>query len=128
MSCLFDSLSTFLPNHSSENVRNIICDYLIQNPTLIDNIKADEIINYDSNITLERYVERMRLSNTWGGSIEIKSFCNIFNVNVIVVNIRDNNEKIEFLSSNDECKRYIEITWSGGHFESLKNNNKFTKY
>lgn len=119
MSCLFDSLSTYLPNHSSNNVRNIICDYLIQNPTLIDNIKADEIINYDSNISLEKYVERMRLSSTWGGSIEIKSFCNIFNINVIVVNIRDNNEKIEFLSCDQNCNKKIEITWSGGHFERL---------
>ena len=119
MSCLFDSLSKFSSNCSSNELRTIICDYLIQNPTLIDNLKADEIINYDSNMSLEKYIEKMRLSSTWGGSIEIKSFCNIFNINVIVINIRDNNERIEFLCNDDNCKRYIEITWSGGHFERL---------
>ena len=119
MSCLFDSLSKYLKNYSSNNLRQIICDYLIQNPTLIDNIKANEIINYDSNESLERYVEKMRLSSTWGGSIEIKSFCNIFNINVIVINIRDNQEKIEFLSCDPDCQRYINITWSGGHFDTL---------
>ena len=118
MSCLFDSLSKFSSNCSSNELRTIICDYLIQNPTLIDNLKADEIIYHESNKNLQRYVDSMRLSSTWGGSIEIKSFCNIFNINVIVINIRDNNERIEFLSNDDNCKKYIEITWSGGHFEA----------
>lgn len=119
MSCLFDSLSKFSSNCSSNELRTIICDYLIENPTLIDNLKADEIINYDSNMSLEKYIEKMRLSSTWGGSIEIKSFCNIFNINVIVINIRDNNERIEFLSCHSNCNQTIEITWSGGHFERL---------
>lgn len=119
MSCLFDSLSKFVPLHSSHNLRIIICDYLIQNPTLIDDLKAEEIIYYDSTQSLEKYVEKMRSNSTWGGSIEIKCFCNIFNINVTVINIRDNNEKIEFVSSNEDCKNCVKISWSGGHFEPI---------
>lgn len=119
MSCLFDSLSKNIKNYSSNHLRQIICDYLIQNPILIDDLRAEQIIYYECNMTLQKYVDKMRLSRTWGGSIEIKSFCNIFNINVIVINIRDNNERIEFLSSNPDCSLYIEISWSGGHFTYL---------
>jgi len=117
MSCLFDSFSRFFKSHCSNSIRNIICDYLSQNPYLIDNIKAEQIIFYESKLSLEQYIRKMRLSSTWGGSIEIKSFCNIFKTNVHVINIRDNNEIIEFLS-NTPSDKYIRITWSGGHFDT----------
>lgn len=121
MSCLFDSLSSFFNKKylNSFKLRNIICDYLIQNPILFDDIKAEKIIFYENKTTLQKYVHNMRQNNTWGGSIEIKSFCNIFNINVIVKNIRDNNQNIEFLSNNKKSKKNIFISWNGSHFEPI---------
>lgn len=120
MSCLFDSLSKFTSFHDSSNLRKIVCDYLIQNPSLMDDLKAEQIIYYDSKMSLDKYVQKMRSCSTWGGSIEIKSFCNIFNMNVTVINIRDNNERIQFLSNDENDKtQNVEITWSGGHYEPI---------
>lgn len=119
MSCLFDSLSKNLDTHTSSTLREIICDYLDTNPFLIDNITAEKIIYYESKLTLEEYIRKMRCSSTWGGGIEIKSFCNIFKINVNVINIRDSFKIIEFLS-NESCIKYlIEISWSGNHYEYM---------
>lgn len=76
------------------------------------------------NISLQDYIRQMRSNATWGGAIEIKAFCDIYNVNVLVRNIRNENrdpntpDTIEFLCNNN-TNRLVEITWNGGHFEPV---------
>lgn len=128
MSCLFNSLSHFIPENSTQ-LRNKICDYLMTNPTLMDNLSAMETIKFDSNMSLQQYVNRMRKTSTWGGAIEIRAFCNIYKRNVVVRNIRRReNTKIHFVNEdmrdklnvngNDETTYHI--TWSGGHYEPVR--------
>ena len=126
MSCLFNSFSHFnhiVNNDTSEKIRSKICDYLETNPIIFDDIKAEQIVIWESNIRLEDYIRRMRNLFTWGGGIEIFCFCKIYNVNVEVINIRDkseikgSNNIIQFKSN--ESNNTIRVTWSGGHYEPV---------
>ena len=124
MSCLFNSLSKFVSD-DSYRIRTRICDYLATNPILFDDIKASDAILWESGMSLEAYVSKMRSPTVWGGSAEIKSFVNIYKINVDVVNIRDFpkqsitmiNNTINF--GNSENMITIKISWSGNHFEGL---------
>jgi hypothetical protein len=129
MSCLFNSLelcSKDITNgDNSSIIRQRICDFLITNPILFDNIDAKTTIEWESNMSLEAYVKSMRNTSTWGGSIEIRCFCQIYNCNVEVYNIRDNNKitminkNILFQCSNDDLGKIARISWNGGHYEPL---------
>ena len=64
----------------------------------------------------------MRLQSTWGGAIEIQAACNIWNLSIIVKDIRSNPSKnIEFIPISNEFSKTIHITWSGGHYEPVIN-------
>ena len=116
MSCLFNSLSKFV-NVKPNNLRENICNFLEKNPILIT--------GDDRNITnalcvadiipneLSTYLSKMRNSNTWGGGIEIKAFCEIYNyqVNVHI----PNNIMIPFYPIGLPLK-IINISWTGNHF------------
>jgi hypothetical protein len=120
MSCLFDSLSHFLKDIDSAGLRNIVCDNLETNPVILDNIHANEITNWESDISLEQYVKKMRLYNTWGGATEIKCFCQLLNVIVIV---HYNSRQINFIPENVSPRCIINISYNGSHFTPLKINS-----
>jgi hypothetical protein len=118
MSCLFHSLSRFVEEDSS-SLRKKICDYLATNPMLFGDVTASSAMEWDG--VRGDYVHHMRSTSTWGGAIEIKAFCNLYGMKVVVENIRDRNgDTIEFVpESGAENSREIRITWSGGHYEPL---------
>lgn len=118
MSCLFVSFSHFV-KESPEVIRNKICDYLATNPKILDEIDAETVIGWENNDKLCSYVERMRKSYTWGGSIEVVAFCHIYNLNVDVLNIRNKeNKTIQFIHKKENPT--ITITWNGGHYEPMR--------
>jgi hypothetical protein len=118
MSCLFVSLSHFLKKDSS-TIRDIICNYLETNGKIIEDLDTDLILSLDNS--KDEYIKQMRMSSTWGGGIEIKAACNIWNVRILIHNIRDiNNVKIiEFLPINPVFKHTINLTWNGSHYEPI---------
>ena len=67
MSCLFNSLSYFF-NESSYDIRQQICDYLLQNKPIIDGLETNFILNLENPY----YIQHMRQMSTWGGAIEIQ--------------------------------------------------------
>ena len=114
MSCLFRSLSNFISSDTDE-LRQKICDFLEQNPIIFDDIKADKAIEWEKNISLQEYVNEMRKNETWGGAIEIKSFCEIFKIQV---NVHISSIKIiDFMPSTPPVS-IINISWNGNHFTS----------
>jgi hypothetical protein len=130
MSCLFNSFSTFksiVKGDDSFTIRQKICDYLATNPILFDDIKSDTIIEWETNTNLESYIKHMRNTSTWGGAIEIKCFCEIYDCNVEVMNIRNEgfitmiSRNILFQKSGTESKEVplVRISWNGGHYEPL---------
>lgn len=118
MSCLFNSISYFL-DKDSNTIRQTICDYLESNKPIMEGIETKQIL-----LMLEGddYINHMRVTSTWGGAIEIQAACNIWNMDINVINIRDNTIKkiIEFKPVCGESLRHISITWNGGHYEPVR--------
>jgi hypothetical protein len=121
MSCLFNSLSSFINNINTIQLRKIIVDNISKNIIIMEpNMRISDIIKHEfKNMTLKKYVSKMSLSHQWGGAIEIKVFCEIFHykVNVLVLQTK---KIIEFFPTNN-IKKVITITWNGTHYEPLKN-------
>ena len=115
MSCLFNSLSRFIPE-SSFDIRQKICDYLEANHKIMDGIETTDILSMESN----HYIQKMRNTSTWGGAIEIQAACNLWNMSIIVHNIRDGGQII-FVPITSEILNTIHITWNGGHYEPYFN-------
>ena len=124
MSCLFDSLEYFLKIPSKE-IRTKICDYLTQDNDLMEGFNTTDLLEIESI----DYIKKMRKSSTWGGGIEIKSACNIWNLRIFLINVRKSdkvdktNPYIEFLpnKNNKTHAKTIYLTWNGFHYEPIKN-------
>lgn len=116
MSCLFDSLSYYVDNLNSFELRQKICDYLEKNPLAIDNIRLNTITELTYNKSLENYIKNMRLSSTWGSGIEIKCFCDMFGV---FINIYHKNKIIEFIPKKIKINKVIMLSYTGNHYEHM---------
>ena len=124
MSCLFDSLSYYI-DASSYEIRQYICDYLEEGGEVMEGLDTDLVLTLDADDGSgepAKYIRKMRMTSTWGGAIELKSTANIWSVIVRVHNIRDRHgEIIEFVpSSGKRPVGIIDISWSGSHFEPVK--------
>lgn len=118
MSCLFDSLSHFIENENSQNIRKIIVDYLASNPNIIDDISFEEIMSWE-NQNVNNYLSLMNQNETWGGAIEIKAFVNIYKIHVFV-HIPNIQRIVEFLYHDIEnTDKIVHIIWTGNHFMPL---------
>lgn len=119
MSCLFNSLSHFIPQTDPCAIRQRICDYLQANSPIIDGMNTCDVLQLDSLNTSDQYIAAMRALTTWGGAIEIQATCNIWNARILVHDIRTGNgQTIEFLPvSTIAADKTFELEWSGGHYE-----------
>ena len=116
MSCLFNTLCKFV-DLNGKQLRENICSYMRNNPIIIDEIKIEQFVEgHDEFNNIEEYVDKMKNTSTWGGAIEIKLFCNMYNKSVLVHNTQDNKD-IEFLPYGKYSKNdIIKINWNGGHY------------
>ena len=115
MSCLFDSLSRWIPKGGNE-IRQMVCDYLEADNMIMEGMRTAEILMTESPY----YIEWMRLNTTMGGAIELQAVCNIWNVSVIVHNIQhEGAQDMEFLPvcADADVETIIHLTWDGGHYE-----------
>ena len=128
MSCLFNSLSHFIPQTDPQAIRARICDYLQANSPIIDGMATHDVLQLDSLTTSEQYIGAMRTLTTWGGAIEIQAACAIWNARIVVHDIRScQKQTIEFLPvSNDTINatnspdKTFTLEWSGGHYEPIR--------
>ena len=128
MSCLFNSLSHFIPQTDPQAIRQRICDYLQANSPIIDGMTTHDVLQLDSLTTSEQYIGAMRTLTTWGGAIEIQAACAIWNARIVVHDIRScQKQTIEFLPvSNDTINatnspdKTFTLEWSGGHYEPIR--------
>jgi len=98
-------------------LRQEICNYLQENKPIIEGLDTTMILDMEN----KKYVEHMRNSSTWGGAIEIQAACNLYNVKIIVKDIRHQDGKnIEFIPLHQNIEREFFITWNGGHYEPVK--------
>ena len=137
MSCLFNSLSYFC-NYETQQVRNLICDYMEKDPYLSSGMKTSTSVQYLEDKNLQEYINHMRNSSTWGGAPEIKAFVNLTKNTIWVRNISSSKSsyiKFDYDLSKEEEKnnknniipvknlynKRIEVTWNGGHYEPVRN-------
>ena len=114
MSCLFNSLSHFIPE-SSFAIRQKICDYLLENKPIIEGLDTAFVLSMEH----PNYIQQMRSTNTWGGGIEIQCACNLWNLRILVRNDRDRGQFIEFLPLSSYSQT-IRLYWTGGHYEPIR--------
>ena len=128
MSCLFNSLSHFIPQTDPQAIRARICDYLQANSPIIDGMTTHDVLQLDSLNTPDQYIGAMRSPSTWGGAIEIQAACNIWNARIVVHDIRKGNSHgqkptIEFLPvANDTPDKTFALEWTGGHYEPIRHS------
>ena len=134
MSCLFNSMSHFIKEDGGPNcIRQRICDYLEKNLPILEGMETHDVLQLEAP-TAAHYISKMRKSSTWGGAIEIRCACNIWNARIIVHDLRirnnknnnnnnnnSNNNKIEFLPFKSDNAPHpsleLHLEWSGGHYE-----------
>jgi hypothetical protein len=122
MSCLFDSLSHFIPHSDPHTVRQRICDYLQENYPIIDGMTTRDVLQLESVGSSDQYIGAMRSPPAWGGAIEIQAACNIWSTRIMVRDVRSGHgQTIEFLPianvENAGDFTSFELEWSGGHYE-----------
>ncbi len=126
MSCLFNSLSHFIPQTDPQAIRTRICDYLQANSPIIDGIATHDVLQLDSGLSPDQYIGAMRSPCTWGGAIEIQAACAIWNARIVVRDIRSGKKQsIEFLpviNATDATDKMFELEWSGGHYEPVRHS------
>lgn len=116
MSCLFDSLSTFLIDVDSGQLRRMITQFLATDPSFFEEEsgRLSDILSVD-NVQLGDYVNTMSSPHTWGGAIEIRAFCEMFRTRVLV---EIHGRTIEFLPKQPyQCTARIHYT--GNHYEPI---------
>jgi hypothetical protein len=112
MSCLFNSLSKFV-NISPQDLRQQICDFLRRNPSILDDIKVSDVIKWENGLDMQTYINKMEQPSTWGGCLEIKCFCEIYQMAVIIVH---KNRKIECIPSSGSYQSIINLNYTGSHY------------
>jgi hypothetical protein len=127
MSCLFNSLSHFIPQTDPQAIRARICDYLQANSPIIDGMATHDVLQLDSGSPPDQYIGAMRSPRTWGGAIEIQAACAIWNARIVVRDIRSGQKQtIEFLPvANDATNapdKTFTLEWSGGHYEPVRHS------
>lgn len=128
MSCLFHSLGHLL-ELPEDRTRQSICDYLSAGGPIIDGMTTAEVLQLecsdmnrtDATNSTKYYINRMRMSRTWGGAIEIQAAVNLWNVRVIVENRRDlqNPRLLEFVPLSTSPETTLLIYWTGCHYEPV---------
>ena len=140
MSCLFRSLSHHVYNLGTEELRQMICNYLESDPCIMGEKFSNWLVILQQNPSslplsiplsplsssqhLKDYVQSMRQPSTWGGGIEINSFCELFDTRVMVHHHRgrfreSSKQPIEFLPSKNNYQHTIHISYNGVHYEPM---------
>jgi len=115
MSCLFNSLSHFLPASSGE-IRAAACAYLSSHQPLIDGLQTGDVCD-------AQYIRNMQQQSTWGSAIEIRAVCSVYKVRVSVHSTRreDKGAVIVFepYTGQPSLHRTIDIDWNGSHYTPM---------
>jgi hypothetical protein len=89
---------------------------LEQNPTLMDNIPVNDIIQWTNDIDMKTYIKKMRTDSEWGSALEITAFCNLMKCKVVIEHLK---RKIEFLPLKP-AKYEIYLGYTGNHYYPKK--------
>jgi ubiquitin thioesterase OTU1 len=114
-SCLFNSIAYLLDKHnfnetSSLKFRQIIIDYLMDNKfdsSLLDKPK-------------EEYIEYIADPKNWGGAIEIYIFSDIYNIEIVSIDVKTN--RTDIYGEHKKYPKRIFLLYNGIHYDPLVMN------
>lgn len=125
MSCLFDSLASFIENMDALQLRLLLTNYLANDPIFFHELQSAGRLSQwlqfeNANTTsLQSYVHMMSQPSTWGGAIEIRAFCDVFNARVLVL-VYETKKTIEFVPwQQNDATVTLMIGYTGNHFEPI---------
>lgn len=113
MSCLFDSLSSLEGRGEGASLRKEICRF-IAGGNLHSEIYGGDAMLFE--MPLSAYVSKMHDEKEWGGAVEIRAFCEMRRVSVVV---HCANRMIEFLPDAEQLTHFFHVHWNGAHYTPL---------
>jgi hypothetical protein len=116
MSCLFRSLSYFVPSDSAELIRQKVCTFLALNRYMAHS-DTSTYIKWETGMSLRDYVRKMRSEQTWGGAIEIQAFCELYGISVHCIDQRTN-QPFVYNPTSKPYHKHITLLWQNQcHYE-----------
>ena len=114
-SCLFSSMAYLLDrsnfgDNSSYKFRQIIVEYLLDNKfdaTLLDQPK-------------DQYIEFIQNIKNWGGALEVKMFSEIFNKQIVCIDVKTN--RADIYGEDKNYQQRIYLLYNGVHYDPLVMN------
>ncbi len=118
-SCLFSSMAYLLDREnfneeSSLRFRQIIIDYLLDD-------------NFDSNLLDEpkdKYIEFIQNPKNWGGALEVKMFSDIFQKQIVCIDVKTN--RADIYGEDKNYYQRIYLLYNGIHYDPLVMNFDIT--
>ncbi|NDE16897.1 hypothetical protein EBZ80_18390 [bacterium] len=121
MSCLFDSLASFVGTTGAV-VRERICAELDTDPTLFPDSPLRVSETHDASTPHAAYVQQMRHPATWGGAIEIKCFCDLYAAHVHVHMVHRGHTILSFTPTHAvDAPVVCHLGYNGSHYWPLSN-------
>jgi len=128
-SCLFSSVAYLTDRQnfndkSSTNYRGMIVTYLLTNDVEESCLINDGDNGYspsdkESGSIKEQYIQTISNPNTWGGQNELEMFSNIFQIQIIVYDIKTNET---YKIGQDTHENRIYLLWTRTHYDPLVMN------
>ncbi|XP_062620268.1 uncharacterized protein LOC134281845 [Saccostrea cucullata] len=115
--CMFRSIADQLMingrfGHTADDLREEALEYLRKNPLLADGTHTQYFLSKE---TWEQYLQRMQQTTEWGDHIVLKALVNKLNVNVVVLNVKEESvQRIELSPDNKSVDSWT-ITLTLGH-------------
>jgi ubiquitin thioesterase OTU1 len=114
-SCLFSSIAYLLDKEnfnetSSLKFRHIIIDYLLDNKfneNLLDQPK-------------DKYIEFIQNPKNWGGALEVRMFCEIFQKQIVCIDVKTN--RADIYGEDKKYDQTIYLLYNGVHYDPLVMN------
>lgn len=114
-SCLFSSIAYLLDKgnfneSSSLKFRQIIIDYLL------DNKFNDNLLDQPK----DKYIEFIQNPKNWGGALEVKMFSEIFQKQIVCIDVKTN--RADIYGEDKKYDQTIYLLYNGVHYDPLVMN------
>jgi ubiquitin thioesterase OTU1 len=114
-SCLFSSVAYLIDRanfneEASLRFRQIIIDYLLDD-------------NFDSNLLdqpKDKYIEFIQNPKNWGGALEVKMFSEIFQKQIVCIDVKTN--RADIYGEDKNYPQRIYLLYNGIHYDPLVMN------
>lgn len=118
-SCLFSSIAYLIEREnfneqSSLRFRQIIIDYLL------DNKFDDNLLDQPK----EQYIEFIQNPKNWGGALEVKMFSEIFQKQIVCIDVKTN--RTDIYGEDKNYSQRIYLLYNGNHYDPLVMNFDIT--